>query len=519
MTTKNNNRDLLVPAPYVGVIPPIVRTRGGALFETGGDVWDIREATLRLRLHFDASPPLQGPFLSAFQATLVWYAENTSLSHLKNMFHRSQDLFEFKFASSGRAVAEIASVDILNYKSHLREEREWYLSFVSGFLKKWHALGYEGVAKDAIALFGQIRLKGNPKGVATATMDPVKGPYTAIELEALQQGLNNAYGRGEIALDEFVLCWLTVMLGQRPTQYARLRVCDVRILHEKDGARTYSIRMPRAKRRDGDPRGQFKERALTPEIGKLLERYASEVESRFVGLIPVAQAAPLFPGEYDDAAPDGYAYHPTSAQVSAMLAGALKKLRVMSERTGDLIVIGAKRFRSTIGTRAAEEGHGELVIAELLDHSDTQNVGVYISSTPAVVERIDRAVAMQMAPLAQAFAGKLIEGPAEASRVADPASQIRAPGITGDFCAISSCGKHGFCGFLKPVACYTCNSFEPWLDGPHEQVLGYLMAERERLMAGGDTRIASINDRAIYAVAEVIQLCEMTLAERGVAHG
>ncbi|KNH04966.1 Integrase [Candidatus Burkholderia brachyanthoides] len=126
---------------------------------------------------------------------------------------------------------------------------------------------------------------------------------------------------------------------------------------------------------------------------------------------------------------------------------------------------------------------------------------------------------MQLAPLAQAFAGKLINGPLEATRNEDPLSQIRAPAVTGKFEAISSCGKKGFCGFLKPIACYTCSSFEPWLDGPHEKVLEYLIAERERLMTAGDARIASINDRAILAVAEVVQLCESARDERRAVHG
>lgn len=63
----------------------------------------------------------------------------------------------------------------------------------------------------------------------------------------------------------------------------------------------------------------------------------------------------------------------------------LEKLAVTSERTGERIHITSRRFRRTVGTRAAEEGHGELVIAELLDHSDTQSVGVYVQATPAIV--------------------------------------------------------------------------------------------------------------------------------------
>ena len=197
----------------------------------------------------------------------------------------------------------------------------------------------------------------------------------------------------------------------------------------------------------------------------------------------------------------------------------LDRLSVVSERTGDFIKVGAKRFRTTVGTRAAQEGHPELVIAELLDHSDTQNVGVYVKATPEIVARIDRAMAMYMAPLAQAFAGKLIEGPAEATRAFDPASEIRAPEITGGFKAMSSCGKAGPCGFLKPIGCYTCGSFEPWLDGPHEQVLEHLLSRRDQQMMTTDPRIASINDRTIYAVAQVVALCAEVKAQREAQNG
>jgi hypothetical protein len=158
------------------------------------------------------------------------------------------------------------------------------------------------------------------------------------------------------------------------------------------------------------------------------------------------------------------------------------------------------------------EGHGELVIAELLDHTDTQNVGIYIEARPEIVERIDRAIAFHMAPIAQAFAGTLIRDESEATRCDDPTSRICDPRFDPTMRPLANCGKHGFCGFAAPIACYTCVHFEPWLDGPHEAVLEFLLAERERLASRGDMRIASINDRTILAVAQVVQLCK---AQRG----
>lgn len=159
------------------------------------------------------------------------------------------------------------------------------------------------------------------------------------------------------------------------------------------------------------------------------------------------------------------------------------------------------------------EGHGELIIAELLDHTDTQNVGVYIEARPEIVERIDRAMAMHLAPMAQAFAGMIIEDESQATRVGDPSSRVCDPRFSPSMKPMGSCGKHGFCGFLAPIACYTCVNFQPWLDGPHDVVLDYLLAERDRLTMRTDLRIASVNDRTILAVAEVVRLCEVRRQE------
>jgi len=351
-------------------------------------------------------------------------------------------------------------------------------------------------------------------------MDPNKGPFTDIEWESVQQALNDAYARNGVSLQEYVLVWLFALLGLRPTQYARLKLCDVSVAtSEKDGAFVYSIRVPRAKTREGNPRAQFADRVLIPQVGEVVLELTSQVEARFVGILDDPRQAPLFPLGHEGSAPIGFEYHATTEQIRNKLARVLNALKVVSERTGKPMNIMATRFRRTLGTRAAAEGHGELVIAELLDHSDTQNVGVYVNATPAIIERIDKAIAMRMAPLAQAFAGKLINGPAEATRATDSSSNISAPHITKSFKSIASCGMHGFCGFLKPVACYTCRSFEPWVDGPHEAVLDHLLAERERLLLTTDSRIASINDRTILAVAEVVHRCEQARREKDASHG
>ena len=165
--------------------------------------------------------------------------------------------------------------------------------------------------------------------------------------------------------------------------------------------------------------------------------------------------------------------------------------------------INPTRFRYTLGTNLGREGHGELVIAEALGHSDTQNVGVYVRNSPEIVERLDKAVAIQLAPIAQAFQGLLIPSERDARRGSDRNSRISNGEVS-----FGNCGSYGFCSASAPVACYTCSFFQPWLDGPHESFLDHLIEERDAVFEQmGDIKIAAVNDRLILAVSDVVDRC------------
>lgn len=459
---------------------------------------------MSVSLNFGAIREVAPHLTNSVRSVCIWYAANRAAGTLTSAFHCVKD-----FLRTVPVDRAITSTDLLNYRAALSREKEWYLGHLRSVLKKWHALGYPGISDDAIALMNEIRIRGQEKGKAVLTMDIEDGPYSDIELEAIYAALNKSYADGQTSLEEYVLVWLFVLLGQRPCQYASLKVCDVIPPSDKEKSPHYILRMPRAKQPGQLARSQFKERFLTPQVGRLIVRYAEQCRQSFVGRLDDPDQAPLFPTHRDSGTqPKLFAFHRTNNNLGRFLSDVLKRLNINSERTEAQLHVTGTRFRRTIGTRAAREGHGELVIAELLDHSDTQNVGVYVQATPEIVERIDRAVAMHLAPLAKAFAGKLLYNESEATRAGDPSSRISDPRFSTSVKPIASCGKHGFCGFSAPIACYTCPSFEPWLDGPHEAVLEYLLAERERLSKNADIRIASINDRTILAVAQVIQECQ-----------
>ncbi len=169
--------------------------------------------------------------------------------------------------------------------------------------------------------------------------------------------------------------------------------------------------------------------------------------------------------------------------------------------------VSARRFRYTLATRAIDNGASAYEVADALDHSDLQNVGVYFDVHSNIVTHIDQAVAMALAPRAQAFA-KLVEREDDAERGDQHGSRCYYGDRERDIVEpVGTCGNHSFCNIsAAPLACYTCPMFQPWMDGPHDLVLDGLLRDREKKSELGlNPKMVAINDHVIIEVAGVIQ--------------
>ncbi len=462
---------------------------------------------------------LKGPTLEGCLHTLSYYASNLSGKHTSNVAMLFQHMLRETETN------EITDTMLINYRASLTKSTEWYLGTIRGFLRRWYQLGYFGISEEVITLLDGWTIKGNRKGDAVKRKDPTQGPLTDNELLAFNEGVVKAYELDQIQISDLAISLTASNTGRRPIQISHLRLLDILCGMNNKGEPFYVLNVPRGKHGEGF-RAEFKPFAITYELWSILSAQAknamslTEKKLGFQLQEQDRQQIPLFPdyrallqvtspAEYR-ALLESDKLHISAAEVTDLIQFTAEEAGVKSERTGESLFINARRFRYTTGTRAAREGFGELVIAELLDHRDTQNAGVYVKNIPEHVERLDAAVGFQLAPYAQAFAGVLVNSEKEAERGDDPSSRIR----TGVGKGVGTCGEHGFCGANVPIPCYTCIHFQPWLDGPHQEVYQDLLDERERVKSiTGDIEIAAVLDRSIVAVADVILRCEKRRAE------
>lgn len=444
----------------------------------------------------------------SFRRVLEFYARTGAPSHARNIFNRFLHYCEQMYDSDLFSIASLIS-----YRSSLDRKTEWYMGVLRGAIRQWSRLGYPGISDEILALLDKWVIKGNEKGLAVQSMCPDAGPLTDIELQGVIAAVVDAFTEQRLTLGEACLSMILAMTGRRSGQIAALKVKD---LHSTASG-VFWINFPRAKQRNTPWRSTFNRFPIVEDLWLLLQQQAEAVKTAFSEQAnsPLSQKVqnelPLFPISYllkseshVEVLLGSDRLHIPSQEIYKSMLGVARTIAVISERTGATIALNPSRFRYTLGTNLAREGQGELVIAEALDHSDTQNVGVYVKNIPDIVERIDKAIALQLAPFAQAFRGLLVTSEREARRGDDPSSRV-----SNGSANVGTCGSHGFCGALAPIACYTCAHFQPWLDGPHEEVLDGLVEKRDRIRDNcGDIKVASINDRLILAVSDVINRCK-----------
>jgi hypothetical protein len=309
--------------------------------------------------------------------------------------------------------------------------------------------------------------------------------------------------------------------GRRPTQIRYLRVCD--LIETRFGGRNQRIRyeldVPRLKQRGVKFREALSKIEINEELFQLLsaqaEQSISAVEKHFKcklsgslkAQVPLYVSLPALSTLLDidafESHLDNDYLHQTSGMFSETIRSVSRLNCAFSERTADYLHITPRRFRYTKGTNLSRLGISGVALAKALDHSDIQSISVYVENTAEIADQINEMITPALAPIAQAFAGTLIESERDALRGNAPHSRVKNHQSN----VVGNCGTNAFCasGYR---ACYTCIKFEPWRDAPHEEIRNEILAEREeQRLIGVSDLVIQATDRLLLAVEQVIQMC------------
>ena len=459
---------------------------------------------------------------------LKHYAVKNKPAHVKNSGEHLKNYFNYVLTTYGlNTVKTIKNEHLLSYRSTFSPENSWKFSNLRGCLRKWQTLRLPGHIEKLDSRLQTERIKGNAVGEAVALKDPLKGAFTPIELKAIFDSSVDAFEKGNLSLSDYAFLRLLIATGRRPSQIGDLKAKDlIRVDADSDTTVQHVLRIPRRKQRGVEWRDEFRNFAITEELGLILESLIEEnvrwLKQNTIklnnqvdlGLLPIfmnKNRIMELDGEITEWHLASEFFHKLTDSFRKKIKRIEKAIDVISERTGKPIHLFPYRFRRTKGTETAREGYGALTIAEILDHTGINYAKVYTEHVPEFIHKLNSAMSLQLAPIAQAFSGRLIKDKSQSPRGDDPRSLIRDSNG-----AVGNCGHFGDCYAAAPIACYTCKNFNPWLDAPHKELLEMLIAERERIQAQtGDGRIASVNDRTILAIAQVVDMCEKIKNEKG----
>jgi integrase len=500
------------------------KSKMGYDFDENSEIWRLDGS---VEVNLSLTDLLDDKTSQGFRKSLSRYGEELSSDSTYNMINQMTMYCEWNGART------VNVIDLTNWHSSLTNETEYRLGALKSFLLAWHDWGFPGIDSDVVDYLEELTLRGNVKGKAVRGACPHSGPLTLLEQGALSDWASNAFTEIKINLTEYCLLLSLLFTGRRIGQIRALRACDLTAKQDENG-NDYVVNIPRAKQKGVGFREAFRPLPMIEDLYLLLVNQAKasqKLVEQQIGTelsLAVKQQIPVFIEEFRVAEFDSEGdvlnalnntpdYLHISRQTAQNMIARVSRLNMAkSERTGDFIHFSSRRFRYTKATNLSRRGISGVSLAYALDQSDTQQVGVYTENTVETAQQIDDVMAEALAPLAQAFAGKLIASEKDAIRANDPHSRMKNNASNN----VGNCGTHAFCasGYR---ACYTCVSFQPWRDAPHHEVLEEIITERQRQeKLGLSPNVIQATDRLLLAVKQVILMCkeEKSKTDRGVSN-
>ena len=469
-------------------LPLEAHTRDGQLIHPGDDVWTFRKrrgAGGVLTLDWGTLRGLSEAMIHLSKVILTARAANYASYSTRNDFEMLRRLGAWydDFGSSSQSKLDWSHVDRslgerwLAYGMTGAHQGNEFARLRDLYRFGVVALRHAEFSPATLLALETVRAPGNLKGNAVRDGDPEKGYFAAPEVDLIV----DAIGAGKGSAEQRAVIWLSLETGRNALQYTLLTNADLTRVELADDAGQryiYQVHTRRIKKRT--------------------------VEDEKVGWpISVALGDLLWSlRKGSDESPLLHWLNPTQPELAltqCMQAWATTA-ELVSPRTGRRLRLNARRFRVTMLTNAADEGMSAEHLAILADHTDLQNIQVYIDRSPFFLQRIQEKVDAIYDPIVRRFKGTFTttEVAAREGAAVIPGTAVHLPVL--DVGGVGVCGKQGLCKLAPPLTCYPCPHFVAFRDGPHARVVEAL----EQFMRGMDERIGLQLAAVLAAAREVV---------------
>lgn len=436
--------------------------------ETQNEVWQMHDVVSSGSIKFQK---IQNEQLKYFFK--LYYSNKVQSKSLAFCYNSSKFLLRIFSKVKGRITERIiisVILDELKLKIGTKDEyqlwyiRDWYL---------WCAdMSLPFFCEDFCLSLSNIKISGNLKGQAVLSLND-EGPLKEVELNQFTNLLrkDNSVANAQSRL----MCWLFLTLGCNTRNLSLLKVRDLKKIGTDETGYVYFLNVPRIKKRIVDSTS-YKKREIDQRIGKLLENYITNRN------LPTSSHLFLSKNHVPL----------TGKTISQKVVEYVAKLSDANFK----VHINPRRLRYTFATRLVMSGVSKERLADLLDHSDLQNVQVYYDLRHKIKGYLTEAESQKLADVFGRFEGSITSRAKSFN-----GENLKFYNENKDPLVIGKCGSGSLCDLSPPYSCFVCpkfNAFEESLD-TYREMLSVLKKWKEKREEEFDT-----NDRIQFLMDEVL---------------
>ncbi len=394
-------------------LPATTETVEGFPFRPHDPVWRIVSIDKLLCFNV-AGIPAAAPLRSAIVEYLHLSVQKLRPVNARRDLDAVLGLLAHAAAQAGGAKAHaLTAAQVISYDASVPRGRcRRRVSLLKDALFHMHAAGVGGLAPCLVGYLPHWHVEGQDVGRAVRTLSETEGALDDQEQRDLSAALTASFEAGLTSLRDYNLIRLMGATGVRPLSFAVAKAKDLQVFGKPDGTVAYVWHAALLKQRGVALRKTFFPLELDPGLGRAIfdQCVDSAGVARELGMEP--GEAPIFfsvPRPRRQGLPElrGFAGHMDAAAVHASVVATVRRLAVVSQRTGRPLHASPVRWRRTAATNMFKAGASVAAVSAFLGQTCDTSALLYVEVGPAFVTRIDAAIGVEH----QALASLWMSGP------------------------------------------------------------------------------------------------------------